>query len=69
MTLEESREVIPLMENMIKQIEEQQELIKGTFLRSLLIFYLRGVCFFSKVDGWILLKLEDILQVNESPWG
>lgn len=31
MTLEESREVIPLMENMINQIEEQQELIKGTF--------------------------------------
>ena len=46
MTLEESREVIPLMENMINQIEEQQELIKGTFLRSLLIFYLRG-CVFS----------------------
>lgn len=40
MTLEEIREVIPLMENMINQIEEQQELIKGTFLRSLLIFYL-----------------------------
>ena len=38
MTLEESREVIPLMENMINQIEEQQELIKWTFLRSLLIF-------------------------------
>lgn len=38
MTLEEIREVIPLMENMINQIEEQQELIKGTFLRSLLIF-------------------------------
>ena len=38
MILEESREVIPLMENMINQIEEQQELIKGTFLRSLLIF-------------------------------
>ena len=37
MILEESREVIPLMENMINQIEEQQELIKGTFLRSLLI--------------------------------
>ena len=35
MILEESREVIPLMENMINQIEEQQELIKGTFLRSL----------------------------------
>lgn len=35
MTLEEIREVIPLMENMINQIEEQQELIKGTFLRSL----------------------------------
>ena len=31
MTLEESREVIPLMENMINQIEEQQELIKGRF--------------------------------------
>ena len=31
MILEESREVIPLMENMINQIEEQQELIKGTF--------------------------------------
>ena len=29
MTLEESREVIPLMENMINQIEEQQELIRG----------------------------------------
>lgn len=27
MTLEESREVIPLMENMINQIEEQQELM------------------------------------------
>lgn len=27
MTLEESREVIPLMKNMIKQIEDQQELI------------------------------------------
>lgn len=25
MTLEESREVIPLMENMINQIEDQQE--------------------------------------------
>ena len=50
MTLEESREVIPLMENMINQIEEQQELIKGTFLRYLLIFYLRGVCFFSKIE-------------------
>lgn len=50
MTLEESREVIPLMENMINQIEEQQELIKGTFLRFLLIFYLRGVCFFSKIE-------------------
>lgn len=50
MTLEESREVIPLMENMINQIEEQQELIKGTFLRSLLIFYLRGVWFFSKIE-------------------
>ena len=24
--------------------------IKGTFLRSLLIFYLRGVCFFSKIE-------------------
>lgn len=50
MILEESREVIPLMENMINQIEEQQELIKGMFLRSLLIFYLRGVCFFSKIE-------------------
>ena len=27
MILEESREVIPLMENMINQIEEQQELM------------------------------------------
>lgn len=27
MTLEEIREVIPLMENMINQIEEQQELM------------------------------------------
>ena len=25
-------------------------IIKGTFLRSLLIFYLRGVCFFSKIE-------------------
>lgn len=50
MILEESREVIPLMENMINQIEEQQELIKGTFLRSLLIFYFRRVCFFSKIE-------------------
>ena len=49
MILEESREVIPLMENMINQIEEQQELIKGPFLRSLLIFYFRGGCFFSKI--------------------
>ena len=48
MTLEEIREVIPLMENMINQIEEQQELIKGTFLRSPFnILPSRGV-FFSK---------------------
>ena len=31
MTLEESREVIPLMENMINQIEDQQELMAGMY--------------------------------------
>ena len=29
MTLEESREVIPMMESMINQIEEQQKLINS----------------------------------------
>ena len=31
MTLEESREVIPLMEKMISQMEEQQELLKELY--------------------------------------
>ena len=53
MTLEESREVIPLMENMINQIEEQQELMAEMYQAM------------EQRDGQLILFQEQNLRLQE----